>query len=250
MKTSLWMITLFSTLSLMAQEIRFGTQDFPPYHFYKDTRPDGPLVDVIKATCQEMGATCSFEILPWKRAQNMARKGFFDALFVMGKNKSRKKWIDFSHPIVKAEYGFFVESSDPLNYQKPQDAQGLKVGVYGPSNTSNNLKKIKAELSGDLQIDMRPDDEPGFKKLAHKRVDAVFSNKHVGEALIRKLNLPNIRYAGQHKTLNYYIGFVKNNKSEKLVQSFNAAYKKLLEKGKVNELLGVYFMESAKLPQK
>lgn len=237
-------IAFLLTLSLYADnlKLRFGTQDFPPYHYYQDDKVAGPVVNVITAVCQEMSAECSFVIHPWRRTQNMAELGHLDGIFVLGKTKERETWLAFSHPMVSAEYGFFVERSDPLLYKSPEDMRGLNIAVYGPSNTEKSLQEIRRSLNGELKIDMRPDDESGFKKLSRKRVDAVYSNKHVGKALIYKLNLENIRYAGKSKTVKYYVGFVKSQKGNSHAALFNKAYEKLYENGTVQRILAEHFM--------
>jgi polar amino acid transport system substrate-binding protein len=99
-----------------------------------------------------------------------------------------------------------VHNDNPLQFKDVSDVKGYRVGVFGPSNTATSLEEIKAQI-GDLTIEMRANDEAGFKKLALSRVDAVYSNRDVGNHLIAKLGLNNIRYAGMHRTLQYYIGF-------------------------------------------
>ena len=234
---------LFGT-SLYATELKFTTQDFAPFSYEVNGVVSGPVVDIIKEICKEMKVGYSFELLPWARAQLLVQDGSANGMFVIGYNAEREKWLYFSPPILKTEYGFFVKDDNPLDFTNTSEVKGYSVGVYGPSNTSKSLEKIKEEIK-DLTIDLRPDDESGFKKLSVGRIDAVYSNRDVGYALIKKLGLKNIRYAGAHKKLKYYIGFSKKFNDKNIIDQFNNTFKELQEQGTIQGFLQKYFMEPA-----
>lgn len=206
----------------------------------------GPAADIIRTVCRDMEADCSFKLLPWPRAQKEVREGKAHGMFVIGWNKARAKWLHFSPPILNTEYGFFVRQDNPLQFKEVTDVKGYRVGVYGPSNTSRSLEKIKAQIQ-DLTIEMRANDEAGFKKLSLGRVDAVFSNRDVGLALIAKLGLKNLQYAGAQRILQYYIGFSQQYADKQLVERFNATFRDLHKRGEIHKILGKYHMEAAKL---
>lgn len=225
-------------------ELRFNTQDFAPFSYARDGVVAGPAADLIRAVCSAMQITCSFKLLPWSRAQQEVREGIAHGMFVIGWNEERAKWLYFSPPILQTEYGFFVRDNNPLQFKDVTDVKGYTVGVYGPSNTSQSLEQIRAQIH-DMTIDMRPDDEAGFKKLELGRVDAVYSNKSVGYDLIAKLGLKTIRYAGTHKKLPYYIGFSQQHTDKALVDTFNTTLLALHKRGIVQEILTKYNMEAA-----
>ncbi len=249
---SLICFCFFITSITFGVELKFNTQDFPPFSYGKNCKyserckVEGPAADIIKAVCNETGDTAVMNIYPWRRAQEYVRLGYANAMFLIGWNKKRSKWLYFSPPVLETEYGFFVKDDNPLVYKKPTDVKGYTIGVYGPSNTSNSLYKIKAEIK-DLTVDLRPNDETGFRKLSLGRVDGVFSNRDVGYALIKKNMLSNIRYAGTSKKLKYYIGFSMDHTERKIVDKFNKAYRKLYNKGVIKKILKKYSMEPARL---
>jgi len=238
------MMALIISSQAVSETLIFNTQEFPPFTYMGEGKVDGPAVKIIEAVCKKNDVTCSFNLLPWTRAQKLVKEGKANAMFVIGWNKARDEWLYFSPPIMKTEYGFFVKNDNLLEFKDVFDVKGYKVGVYGPSNTSKSLEKIKAEV-GDLSIDLRPDDESGFKKLSAGRVDAVFSNRDVGFALIKKMNLENIRYAGKQRQLNYYIGFSKQFTEKQVVDRFNNGFMDLYKNGVIKEILDKYFMEPA-----
>ena len=251
MKTyqTLILIIFINSLSVSAytMHLSFATQNLEPFSYLsKKGYPVGPSVDIVKAVCDEMGADCVIDLYPWRRAYYEVKMGRVNGVFFIGKNSEREEWLHFSPPIVQTEYGFFVNQNNPLLYTKPKDISGYIVGVFGPSNTSASLQKIK-HVMDDFYIDMEDNDESGFRKLSVERVNAVYSNRDVGFSLLKKLKLTNIRYAGSHKRLEYYYGFNPKLTPIKWIQSFNRSYIKLFQSGKIDVILKKYQMKPALL---
>lgn len=238
-------ISLFSTTPAISVELKFNTQDFAPFSYMKNGLVSGPAVDIIRDICTDIKVNYSFKLLPWRRAQKEVENGDANAMFLIGWNKKRSKWLYFSPPVLDTEYGFFVLKNDNRNFKNIYDLKGYTVAVYGPSNTSNSLQIIKEKIT-DLSIDLRHDDECGFKKLSRKRVDAVYSNKDVGYSIMRKLSIKNIKYLGPNKRLKYYIGFSKKYTDKKFVDIFNKAFLRLLKKGRIKQILKRYSMKPSK----
>ncbi|MCP4022583.1 MAG: amino acid ABC transporter substrate-binding protein [Desulfobacteraceae bacterium] len=234
----------FFHFSASAQSLVFNTQDFPPFSYKIKDRVCGPAVQIIEKVCEKIGVGCVFRLLPWRRAQQEVKEGTAHAMFVIGWNKARDEWLYFSPPIMQTEYGVFVNNSNPLEFRDIFDIKGYTVGVYGPSNTSRSLEKIKAKV-GNITIDLQPDDESGFRKLDISRINAVFSNKDVGYAMIKKMKLNNLRYAGTYKSLNYYIGFSKQFNDKNQVTLFNAAFMELYRNGTIKKILSEHRMQIA-----
>ncbi len=239
-------------VSSPAEELKFNTQDFAPFNYEIDGVVSGPAADIIRRVCQEMDITCAFKLLPWKRAQREVKNGDANGMFIIGWNEKRAKWVHFTPPIMNTEYGFFVNNDNSLKYKHFSSIEGYTVGVYGPSNTANSLNKIKVKMENEnlkpIKIDMRPDDEAGFKKLALARLDAVFSNRDVGHALIAKLGLQGkIRYAGASRSLKYYIGFAQEHNDKVVLEKFDATYLELYKRGVIKTILDRYQMELAEI---
>jgi len=227
-------------------ELKLNTQDFAPFNYEVNGVVSGPAADIIRKLCSEMKIDCTMHLLPWRRAQDEVANGTAHGLFVIGWNEERAKTLYFSPPILNTEYGFFVRDDNPLKFKQNSDVKGYTVGVFGPSNTATALERIKAEIK-ELTIDMTPDDESAFRKLSLARVDAVFSNKDVGNDMMRKLGIKNIRYSGRQQSLKYYIGFSQKFTDKKLVDQFNATFRNLYKRGLIQEILAKYHMEAAQL---
>jgi polar amino acid transport system substrate-binding protein len=229
-----------------AAELIFNTEDSSPFNYEVNGVVSGPSADVIRRVCSEMRIECPMRLLPWRRTQQEVMDGKAHAMFSIGWNSERAKWLYFSPPLLNTEYGFFVRDDNPLTFTQSSDVKGYVVGVYGPSNTAAALEKIKAEI-GDLTIDMTPTFEAAFRKLAVDRVKAVFSNRDVGYDVLRKLGITNIRYSGRQQTLKYYVGFSQQYADKKLVDQFNATFRTLHKKGVIQEILARHRIDAAPL---
>lgn len=224
--------------------LRFAIQEFEPFTHHQGGMPGGAAVECVLAVCEAMGEQCDMDILPWPRAQLMVRAGELDGLFVLGFNPGRTSWLRFSPPLMVTEYGFFSRRGTPFKYDGPRSLSGLTIGVYGPSNTSYTLKQLLKDVPS-ATVDMRPDDESGFVKLSLGRVDTVFSNKDVGLAVVGRLGLGNVAYAGRQSATTYYVAFSLHAGLEK-VRLFNETLAGLQKSGAIPAILARYGMTPPK----
>ena len=230
--------------------LRFVTLEFSPFIYGEDQQVAGPGRDVIAAVCEKAEIECSFDIYPWRRAQELMKTGKADGMMVIGRNPAREAWLHFSPPMFRTEYGFFVAAENELDYGAPTEIAGYRVGVFAPSNTATQLEGIRAGMAEDglapIEIDERPDDAAGFRKLAAGRLDAVFSNRDRGWDIVRDEGLDDaVRYAGQHKAIFYYAGITKAYTHEDVVARFFDAWRDLYASGEAQEIIEGYGLEPA-----
>jgi len=221
------------------QELIFNTQNFPPFSYKIDGVVSGPVSEIIRGVCYEMNINCRFKLLDWSKAQKEVKEEKAHAMFVIGWNEKRAKWLHFTHSVVNTEYGFFVRSDDNFQYTRPENINGTNVCVYGPSNTYKSLVKLSSHLN-DVEISMTKNSEISFVNLADSKCDSVFSNKAVGVSTINKLRLKTIKYAGSQRKLEYYIGFNKKLISNEFVENFNSTLKILNTNGVIGHILAMY----------
>ncbi|MDH3599802.1 MAG: DUF1566 domain-containing protein [Candidatus Tectomicrobia bacterium] len=220
-----------------------NTQDFAPFHYQISTFKNkiyGPVPESIKAVCLEAKINCLMRLYNWGEAQQLVKDNKAHGMFVIGWNADRAKWLNRSVPIIETEYGLFVRDDNPLDFKQIDSLDQYTIGVYGPSNTSRSVRKIENTLkSRGLNVNVKEikDDKPLFKELSNSSGDyAVYSNRDVGKTIISGLGLDNIRYAGVHKKLLYYVGFSKALVDEKIVDQFNKAFIKLQDQGVIQEI--------------
>ncbi len=227
-----------------AAVVRFVTHDFPPFTTLHQGLPGGPIKELIDLICQRIQARCEHRVFPWERAQRRVRSGDADAMYVIGRNKERQLWLRFSDLVLTTEYGFFVREDNRMLYRNEDDLAGLDIGVYGPSNTSHTLQRLRSDPE-QYGIEIFPDNEVAFRMLAARRNDAVFSNKDVGEALIRRLGLSGLRYSGTLKTLGYHLGFSRQTLNPVWVERFNQELQRIRQEGVLHSTLLKYGLSAS-----
>ncbi|SLN48982.1 Bacterial extracellular solute-binding proteins, family 3 [Roseovarius albus] len=249
-RKALLTLTLTFSVPAQAQDIRFVTLDWAPYVYGKDGQIIGPGRELIEAACDSAELECTFDIFPWRRAQEMMREGLADGMMVIGRNAERETWLDYSVPIIRTEYGFFVHAQDPLILEGMHSIQGKRVGVFAPSNTAVNLEEIRANMETTglepIMIDQRPDDASGFRKLAAKRLDAVYSNRDRGHRVLEANELTSdVRYAGMDRPILYYAAIRKTFADPEISERFFASLSGSFTDGSAAAIIENYGLEPA-----
>ena len=225
--------------SAHAETLKLVTYHFPPYSVGESgnpAAPSGPLVTLVREICQAAALTCEIEIVPWLRAQEYLRVGRADGIFPITPNPAWNQRIRYTEAVAVGEYGVFVPQSNPLTYRVPADLQGMTIAVQGPSNMSSVLEQLQ-QSAGHLTIERRPDVESGFRKLAIGRVDGVFANRALGEAVILRLNERGLRYAGTTTRIAYYVGFSSARMQQDAVLRFSRMAAELGAKGRISQVM-------------
>ncbi|WP_041421626.1 substrate-binding periplasmic protein [Shewanella sediminis] len=246
-------VLLFLMINLLlpaeGAELKFVTHDFPPFSYESGGTLSGAAIDIVRQTCSEIEISCPIELLPWKRSQFKVRRGHVQAMLVIGWNNKRAQWLSFSPPLLKTQYGFFVNRSNPLDYLSLSDLAGARVGVLESSNTFSHLTKIRQQM---IESNLKPisiqgihDNNLVFKMLDNegRNIEMIYSNRDVGNTLIVNNNLKNVRYAGPNEELYYYIGFGRKHADKELVERFNNGFMKLQQAGVIQDILAQYNLE-------
>ncbi|MCP4747327.1 MAG: transporter substrate-binding domain-containing protein [Desulfobacteraceae bacterium] len=247
--------TLFAVLSILGcnqdlvklkprVKLKFNTQDFSPFSYENNGIASGPGSDIIREICTEARFDCKITFKNWAVAQQEVKTGKADGLFVIGWNAARTKWLYYTEPMIKAEYGFFTRKNSAFRYKELSNLTGATIVTSGPSNTSKTLKRVRAQLNNQFSILIYPNYQSAFKKISQDTtINAIYSDKDSGKSYIARLGLRNLEYAGKHKDLYYYAGISKKL-DRQVVDRFNAAFRKLQNKGTIREILGRYAMSA------
>lgn len=231
-----------------AQDLRFVTLDFAPFIYGEDQQVAGPGRDVIAAACHAAELDCSYDIFPWRRAQELMREGEADGMMVIGRNPGREEWLDFSPPLFRTEYGFFVGGDSTANLDSLAGLAGYRVGVFAPSNTAVQLEGLRDRMISEglepLEIDGRPDDVSGFRKLAAGRIDAVYSNRDRGRKVLIENDLAgDVRYAMSDKGILYYAAIRKSFEKPDISRRFFEGLSEVFANGRAAEIIESYELE-------
>lgn len=101
-------LSMFLTLSGWAYgtELKFNTENFAPFNYEVDGAVSGATADVVRRIYNEIKITCSLKLLPWRRTLREVKNGKAHAIFSIGWNEERTKWLYFSPPVLQTEYVF------------------------------------------------------------------------------------------------------------------------------------------------
>lgn len=233
--------------SALAAEMKFATQAFPPFSYEANGKAAGPLVEVVTLVCERLKAKCSIEVLPWRRAVDMAEGGELDGIFPVSRTPEREKELHISDFITETAYSFFAPEASSFKYGQPKDLDGRTIGVYGPSGTATALEDaLKAGSTGRAIIELT--NVVVLKKVAEGRYGDKglgLVNRDVALQLLKSEGIAGVKAVGELKKLAYGIGFSRKKVDPATFTQFNDALKAVIKEGKVKAILDKHSIRPA-----
>jgi polar amino acid transport system substrate-binding protein len=226
---------------------RFVTEALPPYVVERQGRATGPLVDVLRAVCEQLKWRCDIQLLPWRRAWAQAETGQVDGIFPLLQTPEREALFLFSSPVIDARYALFSRSGQSYVYDGPASLKGHEVGVYGPSGTSSALTELTRDLPG-LVIHTEPDNSTVLRKLGHGRYGEqglAFINESVALWLLKQERLQGLQMAGSVREFTYGYGLVRARWTPGEVETFDEALQRSCRQGKTATLVRPYMVPAS-----
>ena len=228
--------------------MRFVTEPFPPYTFATDGRAAGPMVDVLQAACAKLGWSCSIEVLPWRRALNMAQHGEVEGIFTVVDSPERRQYFHVSPPVIEARYVLFARLGSGFQYAgDPQTLAGRVIGAYGPSATALTLEQL-IEGVPRTRSEIEPDNRTVVRKLAAGRYGEdglALANEAVAQHLMREDGLHNLQPAGLVKAFGYSFGLTRQSVDPAQAQALAKTLNELCRSGRTAELLKPYGLSAS-----
>ncbi len=231
---------VFTTMSLSAREIRIAGQDFPPFNWVTEKKEMvGPMVDLFKAICKELGHTCKFEEMAIARSAILLENGELDIYLSNIPSPDRPTFNTTGIPArsvyfgnVKSKIGSLKDISQLEGY--------TAVGVRGAPNfktLEEHAKKVK-----NLQVKEVPD----LKTLVERIGYDFYGSKAVGIALeaavlhlaskLKNEKIETVLVIGQKEMSNVH--------SKKMtaadIASINAVIEKLKKDGTIKRIFTVH----------
>ncbi|WP_315762596.1 MULTISPECIES: substrate-binding periplasmic protein [unclassified Bradyrhizobium] len=240
-------VCLLTVGTLAAEELKFNTEDFPPFNYELEGKVAGPARDLIEKICTVMGQQCSYALLPFRRVIENAQNGEVDGIFSVGRTSEREAFLLYSKPIIKTGYGFFVLADDPIVYSAIADLKDYKFATYGPSSLATTLQDVVSPI-GSPNVELEVKLATALKKLSARRYGdkaVVYANKDVGMGVIKSENIQGLRYLGDERPIYYYVGFSRRRVTEAFVQGFNSELDKLRTSGELENLFSKYAITPA-----
>lgn len=248
-------IAITAGLALMgncqADELRFVTEDFPPFTYASATatedRAAGPFVEIVEAVCARLRIDCPVQLLPWRRALALAENGEAQGIFTVIRSPDRERAFHLTRMLVTSRYGVYARSASRFVFHRPEDLAGRSVAVYGPSGTSFVLGQHLAEV-GDVTLILEADNRRLLRMLEAGRFGeqgVAVVNQDVAWHLIDQEGHSDIHEAGELQPVSYAIGLSRAAVSEAEFERFNDALEALIADGSVAAILRHHGLEPA-----
>lgn len=245
------LLTLWGGLAILfapsaqALDLHFVTEPFPPYNYLHEGTVRGPMPEMVRMACSRMAITCSIEVMPWRRALQLAGQGKADGIFSVLKTPEREAAFYLGPPLVEVSYALFTRKDLTLRYQRPADLDAYTLAVYGPSGTQRTLEALQA-AGGKFEIVQEIDNITVLRKLAAGRYGprgAALVNRDVAEWLIREESIDNLKIVGELRRLAYHVGLSRRSVGEATAKRFHQALVDLEREGQLRIVLNKYGLQ-------
>ncbi|NOL49971.1 transporter substrate-binding domain-containing protein [Pelistega europaea] len=241
-------LAVFAAGSAMAAEktIRFGSDaTYPPF---ESTTPTGEIVgfdiDLAKAMCERMKATCTFQNQSWDGIIPALRAKKFDVIASsMSITPERKKAVAFTQKI--------WTTPNPLIGKKglkadttPEGTKGLELGIQ----QGTIQDKYATKYFKDANIKRYKTLEDALKDLVTGRVQAVFADSGVADEFLAGPNGKDFAIIGtplpSSADLEIFgegTGFAVRKQDKELLDALNKAFDEIRADGTYDKIAKKYF---------
>lgn len=173
------LIVVAATASAYAKDwttIRIGVEGaYPPFNFIdSDQKLGGFDVDIAKAVCDKMKATCTFVAQDWDGIIPALQAGKFDAIFSsMSVTEEREKVVSFSRPYYNTPSAFVAPKNSGIT---DISAEALKGKTIGAQSSTIQSGYLEAKYPG-LELKFYPTQDEVNLDLVAGRIDALLVDK-------------------------------------------------------------------------
>lgn len=119
-----------SAVSMEENNLVIYTEHFPPYNYQNDNEIVGINHDIVATACQMAKINCQFELYPWRRAMELAKKSAFSGLVSTSRVPSREPLFQWVGPLASSPACFYkIASRDDIKIENQNDLKNFTVGL-------------------------------------------------------------------------------------------------------------------------
>ena len=179
-------------------------------------------------------------MVPWKRAQEMARTGEIDILVNLRITPERSTWLEFSkNPTFYNPIVVFMLKEKLIPFKSWDELKPLRGGTALGDTYGNGFDEY---LAANLKTESASSMVENFKKLTSNRIDYFVSGYYTGMAWVSSAKLSDNIVALTPPVSNNFInlGFSKKSKYLYLLPEMDKKLAELQTNGSSNSLLQKY----------
>lgn len=218
--------------------LRISAGEWPPYLSARLVH-QGPIAHLIRDLLGEEGYRVEFSFLPWPRAYAEAAAGKYDASAVWMHKQDREQDFLFSEPLLDEQFVFFHLKSQPFDWQRFEDLDGMTLG--GGLEYSYGAGFDAYLDSGRVRLERVSSDRQNFEKLLKERVVLYPQELNVGYAALRsEFSVEDAARITHHPqpllvNLSYLLLPRRLEQSDTLRQRFNVRLQQFRQSGRYQQ---------------
>jgi polar amino acid transport system substrate-binding protein len=171
--------------SVPAGTIVLATHELPPYGYHEaDGRVTGYAVERVRFAVTRCGFELQLHVVPWARAQALARNDSVDGFFAASQNEERRELYVSSAVLAPQCWTWYLLQDSPFDPQSPEFKEKARVGSFIGANMLTYLEDNAFHIGGHPK-----DTEALFQMLLAHRLDAILANNLVATGVIRELDI-------------------------------------------------------------
>jgi polar amino acid transport system substrate-binding protein len=165
-------LSLFAGSAMAQEKLVIGTEGaYPPFN---NLEANGQLtgfdIDIAKALCDEMKATCTFVTNDWDGIIPALQSKKFDAIIAsMSITPERKEQVTFSKKYYNTPPAIAVPKDSPIKDASPASLKGKTLGAQGSTTHANYTEKHMP----DSELKLYPTADEYKLDVANGRIDGV-----------------------------------------------------------------------------
>ncbi|MGF1740503.1 ABC transporter substrate-binding protein [Vibrio profundum] len=172
--------------------LRFITEEYPPYNYTDNGEIVGLSVDVLKLAAESIHDPINLiELQPWARGYMNLSNGPMVVLFSTTKTKEREAKFKWAGPITSTKIVALAKKDKKIKISKPEEFEKYVIGVVR-SDVGEQLLLSLGVNDGRLRQSHSP--KLMVKKLNYDRVDIIAYDINVAKSIMKKENIDFYNY--------------------------------------------------------
>lgn len=236
------LIASFMAFSVQAQyleEIDWMSEQYPPYNFVEDGKPQGITFDVLMEIFKRIGFKKDpkeIKFMPWARSYRKTLREPGTALFSMTYTEKRAKLFKFVRNIVISKIGLIGKKNKNLKISSTEDIKKLKIGVVRDDIGQQLIKAL-----GIKKLEYSNYAKNMVKKLDLGRIDVIAYGVDVAKWHMKKVNIDPNKYENLYTLKEGEMGYAfYRDTSDDLIKKLQKTLDDLKKEGFVDKVSEKY----------
>jgi polar amino acid transport system substrate-binding protein len=131
---------------LAATDLRYFTEEYPPYNFQEEGEMQGISVDLLRLIWEEMAvAEQPIRVVPWARGYRNVQERPGTVLFAMGRTEEREEMFQWVCPITVNRQVLIARADRDIRIDSLEDAKKYRIGTILEDVADNLLNEAGFE---------------------------------------------------------------------------------------------------------